>query len=80
VGGGGQPYPPEGTHTIDFDLYKKRASALYSIDANKEERQSHKNPYITKLYEEFLDGKPGSHKAHELLHTSYQARKPRGIK
>ncbi|MBO5837981.1 MAG: iron hydrogenase small subunit, partial [Oscillospiraceae bacterium] len=36
-------------------------------------RQSHKNTQVQKLYDEFL-GKPNSHKAHELLHTTYQAR------
>ena len=36
-------------------------------------RKSHENPYIRKLYEEFL-GEPGSHKAHELLHTGYTPR------
>jgi len=30
----------------------------------------HENPYIIKLYEEFL-GKPMSEKAHHLLHTHY---------
>ena len=36
-------------------------------------RQSHKNPQVIKLYEEYLE-KPNSHKAHELLHTSYTDR------
>ncbi|MBR4914233.1 MAG: iron hydrogenase small subunit, partial [Clostridiales bacterium] len=36
-------------------------------------RQSHKNPQIVELYEKYL-GEPNSHKAHELLHTSYAAR------
>ena len=36
-------------------------------------RKSHENPEIQKLYKEYL-GEPGSHKAHELLHTSYVAR------
>jgi NADH-quinone oxidoreductase subunit G/NADP-reducing hydrogenase subunit HndD len=38
-----------------------------------EERKSHKNPMIKKIYDEFL-GKPNSHKAHELLHTHYHKR------
>ncbi|MGA2223839.1 MAG: iron hydrogenase small subunit, partial [Syntrophobacteraceae bacterium] len=36
-------------------------------------RCSHHNPYIQQLYDDFL-GEPHSHKAEELLHTSYQAR------
>jgi len=36
-------------------------------------RKSHENPAIKKLYEEYLE-KPGSHKAHELLHTEYKKR------
>ncbi len=36
-------------------------------------RKSHLNPVITKIYEEFL-GEPGSHLAHELLHTTYKKR------
>ena len=36
-------------------------------------RKSHENPGIKKLYDEFLE-KPGSHVAHEVLHTSYVKR------
>jgi len=31
------------------------------------------NAAVKKLYEEFLEA-PGSHKAHEILHTSYVKR------
>jgi NADP-reducing hydrogenase subunit HndD len=44
--------------------------ALYREDKGKAIRKSHENPYILKLYEEFL-GKPMSEKAHQLLHTHY---------
>lgn len=54
---------------ILFNTYK-RANALYKEDENLPIRQSHNNPQIQKLYEEYLE-KPGSHKAHELLHTTY---------
>ncbi len=80
VAGGGQPYikpcflPNEEDDILD--TYKeKRASALYSEDERLAIRQSHNNPQIKKLYEDFLV-KPNSHKAHELLHTTYSARKP----
>ncbi len=65
IGGGGQPY-----HHGDADVIKKRQMAIYKEDSNKTIRKSHENPYIKKLYEEFL-GKPLGHKAHELLHTQY---------
>ena len=38
-------------------------------------RQSHNNPQIRELYKKHL-GEPNSHVAHELLHTTYAARKP----
>ena len=48
----------------------KRANALYSEDEKSKIRQSHNNPQIIELYKNFLN-EPGSHKAHELLHTTY---------
>jgi NADP-reducing hydrogenase subunit HndD len=65
IGGGGQPL-----HHGDSKILKARAKAIYAEDANKTLRKSHQNPYIVKLYEEFL-GKPLSEKAHHLLHTHY---------
>ncbi len=79
VAGGGQPYVREcflPNEDLDIlDTYKqKRAKALYAEDESKQLRVSHKNPQIIDLYKEFL-GEPNSHKAHELLHTHYTARK-----
>ena len=75
VAGGGQPFvkpcflPNEEDNILD--TYKeKRANALYSEDEGRPIRVSHKNPQIIELYEKFL-GEPNSHKAHELLHTTY---------
>ncbi len=79
IGGGGQPYPPPGMHIMDAKLLRMRARALYTIDREKKLRTSHKNPFILKLYEEFL-GEPNSHKAHKLLHTQYEAKSPRGVR
>lgn len=56
-------------------IKKSSAAALYSEDDRQELRQSHNNPQIKVLYDDFL-GEPNSHKAHELLHTTYEARKP----
>lgn len=79
VAGGGQPYPPEGMYVLDPALTALRAKALYSIDKEKEVRRSHKNKEILKLYEEFLE-QPNGHKAHELLHTHYTPKEPRGVR
>lgn len=65
IGGGGQPY-----HHGNAEILKKRQMAIYREDSNKVIRKSHQNPYIQKLYEEFL-GAPMSEKAHHLLHTGY---------
>ncbi len=65
IGGGGQPL-----HHSDTSILKARAEAIYREDAGKPIRKSHENPYILKLYEEFL-GKPMSEKSHHLLHTAY---------
>ena len=78
INGGGQPYiRPSLMHNEDDDIldtYKeKRAQALYTEDERQVIRQSHNNPQIIELYEKYL-GEPNSHKAHELLHTSYAAR------
>ena len=65
IGGGGQPI-----HHGDSSILKARTEAIYREDCGKERRKSHENPYIVKLYEEYL-GKPLSEKAHALLHTHY---------
>lgn len=73
IGGGGQPL-----HHGDSSILKARAKAIYSEDESKTLRKSHQNPYIIKLYEEFL-GKPMSDKAHHLLHTHYFDKKSKQI-
>ena len=79
IGGGGQPYPPRGMKVLDPELLRLRAQALYKIDESKELRRSHENPAVKELYAKFL-GEVGGKRAHELLHTHYAARLPRGIK
>ncbi|MBQ8860987.1 MAG: iron hydrogenase small subunit [Ruminococcus sp.] len=72
INGGGQPIVDG--HTRNFvDVKGLRSAALYDDDKNLEYRKSHQNPEIKAIYDEYL-GEPGSHKAHELLHTSYVAR------
>ena len=72
VTGGGQPIVSSKKRS-EVDVRKLRADALYTIDEKKVIRKSHENPTIKKLYEEYFE-KPGSHKSHELLHTTYVAR------
>ena len=79
VAGGGQPYPPGDMHVLDPKLARLRAQALYSIDGSKSLRKSHENPAIERLYEQFL-GAPNSHLCHELLHTHYEPKYPRGVR
>ena len=78
IGGGGQPYPPRGVSVLDPGLLRKRAGALYAIDSGKKLRKSYENPAVEEIYDKFLGG-PGTEKAHQLLHTRYQAKLPRGI-
>ena len=69
VNGGGQPYQPAKVRN-NVDLRAKRAAILYTADKNMDLRKSHENSAVKKLYEEYF-GEPNSHKAHEVLHTSY---------
>lgn len=74
VGGGGQPiYSNLDKWSLQLDLRKSRAKGLFLSDSQKQFRKSHENPYVLKLYEEFL-GEPNSEKAHQLLHTGHKAR------
>ena len=72
VNGGGQPFQPASVRNF-VDLKAFRAKALYDTDSGMGLRKSHENPWIKTLYSEYLE-KPGSHKAHKILHTSYVAR------
>ena len=72
INGGGQPIVDATTRNFE-DFKAKRASALYSSDAANANRKSHENEAIKRVYSEFF-GEPGSHKAHEILHTSYVKR------
>ncbi len=69
VNGGGQPTQPAKVRNT-VDLRAKRAAVLYTADKNMDLRKSHENSAVKRLYDEYL-GAPNSHKAHEILHTSY---------
>ena len=72
VNGGGQPYVHDEVRN-SVDLKTLRAQALYDYDSDNKVRCSHDNATVTALYKEFF-GEPNSHKAHELLHTTYVER------
>ncbi len=73
VNGGGQPIQ-EAFVRNNVNVPKERAKAIYDADKGMELRKSHENPAIKELYADYF-GEPNSHKAHEILHTSYVARK-----
>jgi len=65
IGGGGQP-----RFTTD-SIRTARMAAIFAADEGKTLRESHTNPAVMRLYEEFL-GSPLSSKSHHLLHTQYR--------
>ena len=73
VNGGGQPVQPASVRNFT-DLRAIRAKALYEEDKNLPLRKSHESPVIKLVYDDYF-GEPGSHKAHEILHTHYVERK-----
>ncbi|HTO22520.1 MAG TPA: [FeFe] hydrogenase, group A, partial [Spirochaetia bacterium] len=67
AGGGGQLFG------YDPERVQKRIKAIYSMEKKRAVRMSYKNPAISAVYKEYF-GEPGSHTAHELLHTGYSPR------
>ncbi|MBQ2119158.1 MAG: iron hydrogenase small subunit [Clostridia bacterium] len=72
VNGGGQPTQPASVRN-NINLREVRAAVLYTADKKMDLRKSHENSVIKQVYNEYL-GKPGSEKAHHILHTSYVKR------
>ena len=72
VNGGGQPLQPASVRN-SVDLRALRAAVLYKADAKMDLRKSHENSAVKKIYDEYLEH-PGSHRAHEILHTTYVKR------
>jgi len=64
IGGGGQP------RLTTNEVRRKRIEAIYREDEGRELRQSHENPAVCALYEEYL-GAPCGEISHDLLHTHY---------
>ena len=72
VNGGGQPVQPASVHNF-VDLKGIRGRALYEADKNLPLRKSHESEAVKTVYAEYFE-KPGSHIAHEVLHTHYVKR------
>ena len=72
VNGGGQPVQPASVRNF-VDLKGIRGKALYEADRNLPLRKSHESEAVKTVYREFFE-KPGSHVAHEVLHTHYVKR------
>ena len=73
VNGGGQPIHDAYTRA-NVDIRALRAKALYDEDAACAVRKSHESPIVKEIYDNYL-GEAGGHKAHHLLHTTYEKRK-----
>jgi len=65
INGGGQPI------TDDRTSVRKRSKGLYDNDKMLQFHVSSDSPYHQELYSEYLTG----HKAHDLLHTTFETRK-----
>ncbi len=68
ISGGGQPYG------VTNAIRKQRQAGLYSIDRTNQLQKPQDNYLVDQCYQQHIGGKPGSHKAHEMLHTHYQNR------
>lgn len=68
VCGGGQPI----THNSGDRL--ARAAGLYNADKMQQLQKPQDNHLVVECYKEYFGGHPGSHEAHEELHTRYQGR------
>lgn len=68
ISGGGQPI------IHDDGVREKRAKGLYKTDRTMQFQKSQDNYLVEQCYKETLGGGPGSHKAHETLHTKYKNR------
>jgi NADP-reducing hydrogenase subunit HndD len=72
INGGGQPFLSDSIRN-NVDVVALRTKAIYEADKNLPYRKSYEHPDIKMLYDEYFE-KPGSHKAHEVLHTTFVKR------
>ncbi len=69
VCGGGQPTAD------DPGARRKRTVGLRHLDVSMDTHRSQENAALETIYKDHLEGRPGSHAAHKLLHTVYYNRK-----
>ncbi len=55
-------------------IRRKRQAGTYAADKAMQLQKSQDNYMVAQCYEKHLGGGPGTHEAHELLHTTYQNR------
>lgn len=67
IAGAGHPVPEDSREIT------QRKEFLQELDRSSDNRKSHENPDVKKLYKDFY-GKPNSEMAHQLLHTEYRSR------
>jgi NADH-quinone oxidoreductase subunit G len=68
IGGAGQPIPRE------LQTRTRRTAGLYEADKMLQLHKSQENHLVAECYDKVL-GEVGGHRAHELLHTTYQNRR-----
>lgn len=68
IGGAGQPIS-----NVSRKVRQERGAGLYHDDVVTAVHKSQQNPDVLEIYEEWLTA-PGSHTAHEALHTTYRER------
>ncbi|MCL2223023.1 MAG: NADH-dependent [FeFe] hydrogenase, group A6 [Oscillospiraceae bacterium] len=72
INGGGQPDLSDSIRN-NHDVIAARTKVLYELDEKRPLRKSYENLDVQKIYDEYLE-KPGSHKAHDMLHTKFVKR------
>lgn len=74
VSGGGQPiYSQKDQWYLQVDAGNHRGEALFRADEAKKIKTAHENPWIQKLYAEYL-GKPLGERSRKLFHSTYTKR------
>lgn len=74
VGGGGQPiYSSQDQWYMQVEAGNERGRALFAADEQIDIRTAHENPWIQKLYNEYL-GQPLGQRSRQLFHSSYTER------
>jgi NADH-quinone oxidoreductase subunit G len=69
IGGGGQPVYK------DMSVRRCRTKVLYDNDKTLELHKPQDNPYVQQVYDKYMEGSPGTHEAHRLLHSEHFNRK-----